>query len=88
MPYLKRISYKDESEFRVIYTNKTKDIDFLHIPIDLDCIERIVISPWVPASLTDSLKDVVKKINTSSSVSVWRSTLISNDTWKDIGKSI
>lgn len=89
MPYVKRLPYKDEKEFRIIYKNIDDDesLYFKHFNIQLDCIERIILSPWIPEPLFKSLKMTIKKLNTSP-VKVYRTTLISNDQWKNIGKKM
>lgn len=89
MPYVKRLPYQDEKEFRIIYKNKNEEesLYFKHFNLKLDCIERIILSPWIPEPLFESLKKTIKKLN-SSPVKVYRTTLISNDQWKNIGKTI
>lgn len=87
MPYIKRLPYKDEKEFRVIYESKVEDINYKHIDINLDCIERVTLSPWVPEQLIDPLRKTIKEIGVTS-IKVWRTTILSNDKWKEIGKNI
>jgi len=47
-PFLKRQVFKDEKEFRIIYENKKVKMTALPITIDLECIKKITLSPWMP----------------------------------------
>ncbi len=87
MPYIKRDPYKDEKEFRVIYESKDEDVNYKHININLNCIERVTLSPWVPEPLIDPLRKTIKDVG-ETSISVWRTTILSNDSWKEIGKNV
>lgn len=87
LPFLKRSAYEDEREFRIIYESSTRKDSSLDIDIPLACIERITLSPWIPAALTDHLKSTIKEIDGCNSMKVYRSTLISNENWKALGES-
>ena len=82
LPFLKRYPYEDESEFRVIYESKATKKNSLDIAIPLSCIDRIILSPWIPRALTTHVKDTIRDIDGCKSVEVVRSTLISNERWK------
>lgn len=56
MPFIKRQPYRDEKELRIIYKNKKQSISYKHVDINLDCIERIILSPWVHDALIDPYK--------------------------------
>lgn len=88
MPFIKRLQYRDEKEFRIIYESKNEDLGYKHIGIDLSCIERITISPWVPEPLIAPLKKSIKEMCGSNKIKVWKTTLLSNDIWKEIGKNV
>lgn len=86
LPFLKRAPYADEDEFRAIYESKTKKVDFLDVPIPLDAIETVTLSPWTPKSLADTLKETIADIPDCVNIRVVRSTLISNERWKNYGE--
>jgi hypothetical protein len=85
LPFIKRYGFQDESEYRIIYESnklfKTKDIK-----IPLSCINRITLSPWIPKKLSDSLKETIEIITSDSAITVGKSTLVSNEEWKTIGR--
>src|SRR5207253_3305180 len=63
LPFLKRWPFGDEDEFRIIYGSSTKTLSSLDIDIPLSCIERIVLSPWLPKSLATPLRTTLKSID-------------------------
>jgi hypothetical protein len=87
LPFLKRSAYEDERELRIIYESPTRKDSSLDIAIPLACIERITLSPWIPAVLSDHVKSTIKEIEGCNSMKVYRSTLISNENWKALGES-
>ena len=86
LPFLKRSAYEDEREFRIIYESSAKKDNSLDIAIPLACIERITLSPWIPSALSDHVKGTIKEIEGCNSMKVYRSTLISNESWKALGE--
>lgn len=87
LPFLKRAGFKPEGEFRVIYESSADEVAQINIPIEPSCVRSVSLSPWLHASLTDSVVKAVQAINGYSKLRVLRSTLISNDQWKMFGKS-
>ncbi len=85
MPFVKRLPYRDEKEYRLIYENKIKKESFKHIDIDIGCIDRITLSPWTPEPLIEPVRKAIKNIH---NVKVYKSSLISNEQWKVIGESV
>jgi hypothetical protein len=86
LPFLKRSAYGDEREFRILYESSTQKNSTLDIAIPLACIDRITLSPWIPAVLSDHVKSTIKEIQGCKLVKVYRSTLISNESWKTLGE--
>lgn len=87
MPFIKRIPYKDEKEFRVIYESKNEELNYKFININLSCIERIVLSPWIPGTLIELVRKTIKEVS-ETRISVWKTTILNNDAWKSIGNNI
>jgi hypothetical protein len=86
LPFLKRIAYEDESEFRVIYESKVARKNSLDIAIPRSSIDRIILSPWIPPALRDHVKSTIREIPRCHSLDIARSTLISNEQWKELGE--
>jgi hypothetical protein len=86
LPFLKRAAYEDEREFRLIYESTNTKRSTLDIPIPLGCIDRVTLSPWVHSTLSKHLKETIREIPGCSKLELVRSTLISNERWKNLGE--
>jgi len=86
LPFLKRYPFAHEEEFRLVYQS-TKKINSIDIPIPLDCIDRITLSPWLNRTLSDDVKKLIWNIADCRELSIARSTLIGDDDWKSFGES-
>lgn len=87
LPFYKRYGFQDESEFRIIYSSKRMSYSTRDIPVSLDCIEKISLNPWIPKSLSDSLKETIKSVDGCKQIKIIRSNLIDSAKWKKIGDS-
>jgi hypothetical protein len=83
-PFLKRNPFKDEQEYRIVYETKTEKLRASSIPIDLSCIRKITLSPWLPESVAGSIGEVIHKIDDCENLSVNRSSLIDNAKWRAV----
>lgn len=87
LPFLKRSIYRDEKEYRVIYTNTEGSTEeFKDYNIDLDWIKKIRLSPWMPKQLAESVKKILRSIDGCQSLDIYRSTVIENEKWKDFAR--
>jgi len=87
LPFLKRSAFEHEDEFRMIYESKATKTSTLDIAISLSCIDRITLSPWVHHALAPHIKRMLWSIRGCSALEIVRSTLISNEEWKNLGES-
>lgn len=87
LPFLKRLPYKHEMEFRALWKSKTQEIGYLNIPFELSSVTRITLSPWMHPNLRKGVINLLKKIDDCKSIPMWGSTLIDNDEWKSFGDS-
>jgi len=85
LPFIKRIPYKHEKEFRALWESQDEETNALNIPIDLSSITRITLSPWMHPSLRKSVVATLKRIDGCKSIPMWRSTLTENEDWKAYG---
>ncbi|OEE40736.1 DUF2971 domain-containing protein [Vibrio anguillarum] len=82
VPFLKRYPYKDEEEYRAIYeSDVTESVKEIHF--DVSIIDRVVLSPWLPQPLVDTVKTTIKGIDGCENLEVYRTTLLSNSNWKN-----
>ena len=87
LPFLKRYPFHPENEFRLLWESKTEGKSSLAIPITLDAITRITLSPWLHSSLVEDIKTLIKSIDGCSNIKIYKSTLISNADWLRHGES-
>ena len=80
LPFLKRVPYKDEQEFRILYCGDEEPAPY---PIALDSIRRIHLSPWLPEPLQRSVKDTLRDLAGKDAPEINNSTLIDNRRWKE-----
>lgn len=78
-PYLKRLPYKPEKEYRILITNNQEQQPAYEIPIDLNIIRKITITNKIPRPVFKSIKAVIKSLGFKGEV--YQSTLYSNNTW-------
>ena len=85
LPFLKRSAFRPEGEFRVIHESSLDELSGINIPIDLRSIRRISLSPWLNEALSKSTIKSLRAIDGCGKLKVYRSTLISNERWKNLG---
>lgn len=84
LPFIKRAGFAPESEFRIIYPSVSEERKFLDVPIPLEAIEGIRLSPWLNSRLRHCLKETIHSIKGCADLAVHRSTLVGNATWKKL----
>jgi|WetSurMetagenome_2_1015567.scaffolds.fasta_scaffold57635_2 hypothetical protein len=88
LPFIKRAPYSDEEEFRIIYKDKGPEISAKEFRIELSSIARIKLNPWMPLPLVKSVERTIRGINGCSGFNISQTTLLENDTWKNIANSL
>ena len=83
-PFLKRIAFKDEKEYRITFESTTEDLRAKSISIDLTSIRKVRLSPWLPEEVAGSIISVIKKIHGCAQLNVIRSSLIDNARWRKL----
>ncbi|QGW66677.1 DUF2971 domain-containing protein [Lysobacter soli] len=81
LPFIKRYPYRAESEVRLLWESETEEMLSYALPIELNAIRQVTLSPWLHPALVESVKSSLKAIDGCSKLTVHRTTLISNDEW-------
>ena len=84
LPFLKRFAFKNEGEFRLFYTSKAEGPPIHRISVPRACVDRIILSSWLPEVVADRVKTTLKSIPGCSEVKIYRSTLVENEDWKKL----
>jgi hypothetical protein len=85
LPFLKRFPYRDEKEFRLVYIDLEHDVDSKCVPIPIESIERITLSPWLPENLRKVVSETICSV-AGYAVQVSNTTLLENERWKNLGR--
>jgi hypothetical protein len=84
LPFLKRQPYKDEREYRVVYVDRNETLQFKDYDLDLGSIQRVTLSPWLSRTLAEAVRQTLRSIDGCAKLPISRSTLVDNETWKQI----
>lgn len=88
LPFLKRHPYRDEKEFRLFMAPKAAPpAGVVRIPMPLKTVDRVTLSPWLPASVAKQTTALLKSMPGCGRLKIYRSTLVDNQTWKKYGDS-
>jgi hypothetical protein len=82
LPFMKRLPYKDEKEFRIVYVNDAENLEMKELPIKLGCIAKVTLNPWLPNPLVDAVKATIHSIPDCAGITVGRTGLLENERWK------
>lgn len=86
LPFLKRSAFRDEIEFRLFYANKDPPGKPFRVQVPLVAINRVVLSPWLPAAVVHGVKATLNSINGCKTLKVYKSSLVDNESWKQLGE--
>jgi len=84
IPFLKRVPYKTDDEFRIVYGTSRKRKKPLQIPLPVNCITRIHLSPWLPKKLSKTVAQNLRTAANDPKLPISRSTLLENEQWKKL----
>ena len=87
IPFLKRIQFADEQEYRFLIMEEESHIDRCEQKLDLSLVKRVTLSPWMPVSIADSVKAAIAALP-NHSIKVYRSTLVENRAWKAVLRDV
>lgn len=88
LPFIKRNGFSDEREWRIITTSSEVAKQAQDVPIRLDMIRRIILNPWMPPSLANSVRKTIKSIRDCEKLKVESSRLTNSPSWKAAGKKL
>lgn len=82
LPFVKRLGFIDEQEYRVVFTSQKTDLSFKYIPVPLSAIKRIVLNPWLHDELAESVTEMFLKLAEVEGLVVTQSALIDSPSWR------
>lgn len=85
MPFLKRWSFRDEQEFRIVATSRDPDRKCIEVPIAMTAIRKIIFSPFIAPPLIEAAKSALEKLLIDTPMrpgfSIGQSGLTTNQEW-------
>ena len=88
LPYVKRDGFSDEREWRILMTCEEEAVMSRAVSIELSSINRILLNPWIPPSLADNLRGMIRKISGCESLKIEASRLTNSERWKSAGRAL
>ena len=85
LPFRKRHAFRDEKEVRILFESKEPCGSVKDFDINLGVIERIVVNPWLPREVFESIKLSIQKIKGCRSLNVTLSRMLTNKEWARLG---
>lgn len=88
LPFLKRLPYEPECEYRIIAETSDPQAAALSLDIKLTWINRLYLNPWLPKPLADSVVQTIREFPGCSKLRIVRTTMLENARWKAAGKRL
>ncbi len=88
LPFVKRIGFADEFEYRIIVQADEVQGPAYKIGLNLNWINRIYLNPWLAKSVAESVIATLKSIPGCRQLVISRSQLIDSSRWKKAGDKI
>ena len=81
LPFLKRLPYRIESEYRVLSEGPATGLTTA-LPLPNDCLRRITVTQRMPRPVFESLREVLRPLVAGTRVKIHHSTLLDNPLWQ------
>lgn len=88
LPFLKRVGFSDEAEYRIIIESSKDQRGSYQVDCPLEWIERVDLNPWLPVSVADSVIDTLRELPGCKDLDIRHSRLIDSSTWKKAGDRV
>lgn len=82
-PFLKRVPFQDEREFRVLYETADPADTTNELPFALSAVRRITLSPWLAKPVAKHVVAVIRSLPGCAGLKITRSTLLENARWRE-----
>lgn len=86
LPFLKRHAFSDELEFRLFVASDEPTNNLFRFHVPASAVNYVVLSPWIPATVADKVKDTLREVVGCKTLKVKRSSLVDNEGWKRLAE--
>lgn len=87
LPFIKRVGYSDEREWRILVTSPEPQGALTEIPFSLDWVNRIILNPWIEKPERDAVRRSLKPL-IKSETGISATFLRNSAEWKELGKRL
>jgi hypothetical protein len=88
IPFSKRSAYRDEKEFRLLFSSPDEELPAKSFAMPIAAIDRILINPWLPTPLAETVKTTIRRIPGCQVLPVLQSTVIEGPAWKQLAARV
>ncbi|MCM2505495.1 hypothetical protein NDN16_17650 [Aureimonas altamirensis] len=88
LPFLKRVGFVDEDEYRIVIESSKDQRGAYQVDCPLEWIERVYLNPWLPESVADSVINTLLELPGCADLDIKHSRLIDSTTWKKAGDRV
>lgn len=88
LPFFKRVAFEPEQEYRIIVETTQPQTPIIGLELPLDWIGRVLLNPWLPERVAESVKATLREIKGCERLIVERSHMIENARWKRAGEIV
>jgi hypothetical protein len=86
LPFSKRTAYKDEREYRLVFESSSEIITSKDVRFPVVAVERVLVNPWLPSPLVETIKSSLKSIKGFERLTVSQSSVIDTPAWKELAE--
>ena len=87
LPFAKRVAFKDEKEFRLVFVSMTEALSSKSVSLPIAAFERVVLSPWLPEALASEVIRTINQIPDFPVLEVIQSKVIDSPAWRKVAAS-
>jgi hypothetical protein len=84
--FTKRYPFRDEREFRIIFQDPALQLETKDIPFDPAALQQVVVNPWMPRAVYESVRTLIRSIRGWQDLRVERTTLVDNEQWRQLAE--
>ncbi|CAN7277894.1 hypothetical protein LJR231_001309 [Phyllobacterium sp. LjRoot231] len=88
LPFIKRVGFTAEEEYRIIAQSDEPQRTAFSIDMPLTWINKIYLNPWLPDTISESVKATLRSFPGCSKLPVQKSRLIDSGRWKKAGDKV
>ena len=81
-PFVKRLPFSDEKEYRVIY-NDVDGIKFFELGFDIQYVNAIHLNPWIQRNVLESITELILSIPGCENLKISRTGILESRRWID-----